>query len=230
MTAPDWDNPSVRTGMRAMLDQRASLIASGERMIGWKLGFGAPAWLEKFGLGGPLLGFLPEARRHTSGDEISCVGWVNPVFEPEIALHIGHDIDDPTRAAQAISALGSAIELADVDHAAEDLEDVLSGNIFHRAVILGEPMEMRHQSLTEGLRAVVTRDGEVVVDTTDLQGLTGDLADILGHAAGLLDAAGDGIRSGEVVIMGSVVPPLAVRPGNEISFRLEPLRPISVRV
>jgi 2-keto-4-pentenoate hydratase len=60
--------------------------------------------------------------------------------------------------------------------------------------------------------------------------LTGGIVTILSHAAALLDAAGETLRAGEVVIMGSVIPPVPVQPGNEISFELAPLAPISVRV
>jgi 2-keto-4-pentenoate hydratase len=69
-----------------------------------------------------------------------------------------------------------------------------------------------------------------VADTTDIEALTGEIVTTLGHAAALLGAAGETLRAGEVVIMGSVTPPLPVQPGNEISFELAPLAPISVRV
>jgi 2-keto-4-pentenoate hydratase len=46
----------------------------------------------------------------------------------------------------------------------------------------------------------------------------------------MLPAFGQQLRAGEVVIMGSVVPPLPVQPGDEIVFQLSPLPPISVRV
>ncbi|HUG32232.1 MAG TPA: hypothetical protein VMM14_05005, partial [Acidimicrobiia bacterium] len=139
MTAPDWENRAVRRGMERLLAQRSDVLESGGRTIGWKLGFGAPAWLEKFELSGPLLGFLPESRSHPPGATVSCEGWVRAVAEPEIAVHIGRDVDDPSRAAAAVSGLGAAIELADVDSPPDDLEETLAGNIFHRAVILGEP-------------------------------------------------------------------------------------------
>ena len=225
-----WDDPAVRDGMRRMLEHRSEYLDRGESTIGWKLGFGAPVWLEKLGLTGPLVGFLPESRQHHPGATVSCQGWVRAVAEPEIAVYLGHDVDDPARAAEAISGLGAAIELADIDAPPEDIGDVLAGNIFHRAVILGEPDPGRAGGDIGGLRARVTRDGTEMADTTDIEALTGGIVTILGHAAALLGAAGETLRAGEVVIMGSVTPPLPVQPGNEISFELAPLAPISVRV
>lgn len=230
MTAPDWENRAVRRGMQRLLDRRSDVMESGERTIGWKLGFGAPAWLEKFDLSGPLLGFLPESRSHPPGATVSCAGWVRAVAEPEIAVYIGRDIEDPSRAAEAVSGLGAAIELADVDPPPDDLEETLAGNIFHRAVILGEP-DPGLSTLDVGmLRARVHVDGSEVADTTDLQTLTGNLSDILGHAAELLASAGERLRAGEVVIAGSVVPPIEISPGSEVSYELSPLDPVAVRV
>ncbi|HSM45382.1 MAG TPA: fumarylacetoacetate hydrolase family protein [Acidimicrobiia bacterium] len=230
MTAPDWENRAVRKGMERLLAQRSDILESGGRTMGWKLGFGAPAWLEKFDLSGPLLGFLPESRSHPPGATISCEGWVRAVAEPEIAVHIGRDVEDPARAADAVSGLGAAIELADVDPPPEDLEETLAGNIFHRAVILGEPDPGMSLHDVGRLRARVQVDGAEVADTTDLETLTGNLVDILGHAAALLAAAGERLRAGEVVIAGSVVPPIEVSPGSEVSYELSPLAPVTVRV
>lgn len=230
MTAPDWENPAVRNGMERALAKRSEVLKSGGRTIGWKLGFGAPAWLEKFDLSGPLLGFLPESRSHPPGSTVSCEGWVRAVAEPEIAVHIGRDVEDPSLAAEAVSGLGAAIELADVDPPPDDLEETLAGNIFHRAVILGE-RDPGMSLLDVGmLRARVHVDGAEVADTTDLETLTGNLSDILEHAAALLASAGERLRAGEVVIAGSVVPPIEISPGSEVSYELSPLDPVTVRV
>lgn len=213
-----------------MLDARSEILGAGEETIGWKLGFGAPVWLERFGLSGPLVGFLPAARSHPPGATVSCAGWTRPVAEPEIAVHLGSDVDDPARASEAVSGLGAAIELADVHSPPDDLEETLAGNIFHRAVVLGEAdSDLSPRDLT-GVRAVVAVDGAEVASTADLEVLTGNLVDILGHAASLLAAAGERLRAGEVVIAGSVVPPIDVAPGSEVTYQLGPLAPIGVRV
>jgi 2-keto-4-pentenoate hydratase len=211
-----------------MLEERARLLAQGEGTVGWKLGFGAPTWLEKFGLAGPLVGFLPTSRVTTSGAHVSCEGWVNPVAEPEIALYLGIDVDDPDLAGEAIAAVGPAIELADVDTPPEDIGEVLAGNIFHRGVVLGAPRPF--EGSVAGMRARITKSGSVVADTQELEALTGGIASILGHVAGLLLAVGERLRVGDVVIAGSVVPPIPVQPGDHVTFELAPLPPISVRV
>jgi 2-oxo-3-hexenedioate decarboxylase len=230
MIASGWDDASVLEGTRWMLDRRAALLEQGERMIGWKLAFGAPHWLDKFGHAGPLVGFLMESRVRPSGSTVSCRGWIHPVAEPEIAVYLSRDVDEPDRVAESISGVGAAIELADVDSPPEDLEGILEGNIFHRAVVLGRPDHSRVGGSVVGMRARIASNGSEIADTEDLALLTGDLVSILGHTARLLQAAGTRLKGGEVVIAGSVVPPLPLRPGDEVTFELVPLLPISVNV
>lgn len=213
-----------------MLESRADLIDGGEGTIGWKLGFGAPMWLERFDIPGPLVGFLTESRRHPPGSTVSVEGWENPVAEPEIALVLGGDVDNPDRAAESVVAVAPAIELADVHPPPADMAEVVAGNIFHRAVILGEPDEGRAGADITGLTAHITRNGSEEAVVSELEALTGELVSTLMHTARLLEVFGARLRAGEVVIMGSVTPPLPISPGTEIGFRLAPLPLITVTV
>jgi 2-keto-4-pentenoate hydratase len=213
-----------------MLEGRSRLLADGDRVVGWKLAFGAPHWLERLGTEGPLVGYLPEANVRAPGAAVSCEGWVGPVAEPEIAVYLGGDVTDPDRVVESISGLGPAIELADVDFPPEQVEEALAGNIFHRAVVLGEPDHSRVDGSLDGLVGRITRNGEPFAEVGELGALTGRIVPILGHVARLLEAEGIRLRAGEVIITGSVVPPIPVRPGDVIGFELAPLPPISVRV
>lgn len=230
MTGAWIERPDVQDGIRRMLARRAELIDGGDAVIGWKLGFGAPTWLEKFGIPGPLVGYLPASRRYPPGSTVSVRRWENPVAEPEITLHIGNDVDDPDHAAQAVAAVAPAIELADVHPPPEDMAEVVAGNIFHRGVILGEPDPSRAGADIVGLQAHISRNGSEEAVVTELEALTGELGSTLAHTARLLNAFGEGLRAGEVVIMGSVIPPIGLQPGDEITFALSPLAPISVSV
>jgi 2-keto-4-pentenoate hydratase len=97
-------------------------------------------------------------------------------------------------------------------------------------VVLGQPDHSRIGGSVVGMRARITNNGSEIADTEDLAALTGDLVSILGHTARLLQAAGARLKGGEVVIAGSVIPPIPVRPGDEVKFELVPLPPISVTV
>jgi 2-keto-4-pentenoate hydratase len=130
-----------------------------------------------------VVGLLFESGSKTPGSTISCEGWANPVAEPEIAVYFGTDVTDPGRVTEAISGVGAAIELADVDFPAEDIGEVYARNLFHRAVLLGPPDPSLRT--IAGMRARVSRNGSVIADTEELEAVTGRLESNLGHAAAL---------------------------------------------
>ncbi|HLU53580.1 MAG TPA: fumarylacetoacetate hydrolase family protein [Acidimicrobiia bacterium] len=213
----------VSRGLRRQMERRAAELADGRRPIGWKAGFGAPATLEKFRLDGPLVGYMTEASLVANGATVDISGWRNPVAEPEMAVWIGADIPaDPTEhdVRRAIAALAPAIELADVYPPPEDVEEALAGNVFHRGVILGDRDERRAGGHVEDLTATVSRDGENVAVPNDLESITGRIPDVVAHLARLAAAAREPIRAGDVIITGSIVPPLALAPGVTVSYEL----------
>src|SRR5215207_951221 len=144
------DDPRVRRGMERQLEQRRRLLADGARPIGWKLGLGTPAAMEKHGTSAPLVGFLTNRGLREPGAEVPIGAWTKPAAEPEVAVHIAHDVPaggDPDAAAAAIGGLGVAIELVDLGDG--EVEEILAGDIFHRHVVLGgasagvEPADLR---------------------------------------------------------------------------------------
>jgi 2-keto-4-pentenoate hydratase len=228
-----WDDPRVVRGMRAQLALRRERIAAGDKALGWKVGFGAPAMLEQLGIAGPLVGFLTQNARVQSGATVSLVGWSKPVAEPEIAVHIGRDLaagaDAPTAAA-AIAGISPAIELADLDAPPEDPERILAGNIYQRHVVLAGAGPARHGGSADGLVCSVIRHGKEFAKTSDPQANTGEWIAIVRHVADVLAANGETLRAGEIIITGSVVPPLVLEPGeNAIAFEVEPLGNVAVR-
>jgi 2-keto-4-pentenoate hydratase len=51
---------------------------------------------------------------------------------------------------------------------------------------------------------------------------------LLRHVADLLDAFGERLSGGEVVITGSIVPPMPVAPGDRVEYELNPLGRLSI--
>jgi 2-keto-4-pentenoate hydratase len=214
---PVNDDPRVSRGMETQLAQRERRLDEGERSLGWKLGFGTSAAMEKLGLGAPLVGYLLESGRLAPGATVDLAGWANPRLEPELAAHIGAD--------GAVTGLGPAIELIDLDPDADDPEAILAADIFQRHVLLG-PATSGASATDLALR--VLTGGEEVAATDDVTELTGDPADLVAHVAGTLAEAGLQLREGEVVICGSIVPAITVAPGDAVEVRLEPLGGLAV--
>jgi 2-keto-4-pentenoate hydratase len=227
-----WDDPRIARGMKEQLAERRALIAAGEKPLGWKVGFGAPAMMQKFGITAPLVGFLMQRGLVASGGSASLKGWVKPVAEPEIAVHIGQDVaggSDRAAAAAAIAALGPAIELADAELPFEDPEAILKVNIFQRHIILGEPDASRAGGSTAGLTARLLRRNSEAARTSDPEAATGKIVDIVRHVADLLAAFDEKLAAGDILICGSVVPPVLVEADETaVAYALDPIGTISV--
>ena len=82
-------DPRVERGTRAMVELQRARVAAGAGRLGWKAAFGSPSGQAALGLDRPLVGFLSQDRRLAPGSTASVQGWVKPMFEAEIAVHLG---------------------------------------------------------------------------------------------------------------------------------------------
>jgi 2-keto-4-pentenoate hydratase len=224
-----WDDPRIASGMKQQLGHRRELLRSGKRALGWKLAFGGPAALQRLHINEPLVGFLMADAVLTSRSNVSLDGWKKPAAEPEIAVYMGKDLAaraDRKTTSEAIAGLGAAIELADVDHPSEDVEGTLVRNIYQRHLVLSGCDFAHAGGSLAGLRGRVSRNIEQLTDTSDFEALTGELIHIVGHVATLLSHFGETLRAGQLIIAGSITPPIWVAPGETIGFHLQPLEPI----
>ncbi len=221
-------DPRIERGLLAQLTERRRRIETGDTSLGWKLGMGTPAAMDKLGTSAPLVGYLLGSGRVEPGSAVSLDGWANPRLEPEIAVHMAADLDgDATRddALAAIGGVGPAMELVDPDPHASDPEAVLAGNIYQRHVVLGP---VRDGASLDGVSARVLRGGEEVASADDATEATGDPVDLVLHVARTAAGVGERLRAGEVVICGSVVPALEIAPGDEVEVVLDPLGSVNV--
>ena len=94
------NDPRIAAGMRAQFELRQQHLDAGARQIGWKVGLGAKAAMERCKLTAPVVGFLLDRAELKPGATVSLKGWTKPVGEIEIAAYIGRDLpanaDDAT--------------------------------------------------------------------------------------------------------------------------------------
>jgi 2-keto-4-pentenoate hydratase len=226
------DDQRILRGMAVQLGRRRERLDAGEQPLGWKVGFGAPAAMQKLAIQAPLIGFLTDQALVATGATVSLAGWSKPVAEPEIAVHMGRNLSagaDRDTVKAAIAGLGPAIELADVDRPPDDVERILAGNIYQRGIVVGPCDASRAGGVVDGLYGHVARNGSAFAQTSDPQALTGNLIDIVRHVAETLAAFGQTLRAGQIVITGSIVQPLWVEASEEIVFKLDPVGSVSIR-
>jgi 2-keto-4-pentenoate hydratase len=222
-------DPRVRRGMRAQLAARRRRLEAGERSLGWKVGFWSAEAKARLHIDAPLVGFLADGGLLREPASVSISGWSAPVLEPEIAAHMGSDLPaggDVPAARRAIGSLGPAFELADVDPPPREVEAILAGNVFQRHVVVGptDPNVSTHE-----LRGRLTGPSGAERTVEDPLALTEDPVDVVRHVADLLGEFGEVLSAGEIVICGSIVPPIPVAPSDAVHYALEPVGRVTIR-
>jgi 2-keto-4-pentenoate hydratase len=227
-----WNDPRIARGMEKQLAKRRERIAAGERPLGWKVGLGAPALMERLGIKGPAVGYLMQRALLLSGSTVSFAGWTKPVAECEIAVRMARDVGGgatPESAAAAVKEIFPAIELADFDPppTPDNLDAVIGNDIYQRHVVLAG-ITRPGASLT-GLTSKLIRRGVAAASTQNLEALTGKLPDIVAHVANTLAAYGEKLATGDVIITGSITTPIMLEQDETaLTHSVEPIGEVSI--
>jgi len=200
---------SVERGTAAMLVRRREILAQGAEPIGWKVGFNISAAQEKLGIDAPLAGFLSSNGVLEDGAEVSLDD--GPVvIESEVAVELGPD-------ARSIAALLPALEVADPPDLDQDLETILAGNIFHRAVVFGPRVETNEPG---GGRVLVNGEIEHVMAPGET---SAHLEEMIEAVRKRLAAVDEDMLPGQRIITGVLAPPHAAHPGDRVRLELDAL-------
>ena len=201
---------SVERGTAALLVRRREILAQGAAPIGWKIGFNVPATQEKLGIDRPLAGFLTTDTLLEDGAAWSLGERGEVIVESEVALEVGED-------ARTIVALLPALELADIPDLSMEVEQILAGNIFHRAVAFGPRVET---DAPGAARILVNGELQHEVDAS----ATGErLEEMVSAVAGRLADANERLRAGDRIITGIIAPPHEARPGDRVRVEFDAL-------
>ncbi len=204
---------SVERGTAALLMRRREILAQGAQPIGWKVGFNIPEIQEKLGIDRPLAGFLTTDGLLEDGSE-----WddLPVVVESEVAVELGDD-------GRSIAALLPALELADPPDLDLGVEQILAGNIFHRAVAFGPRVDTREPGA-----------GRILVNGEEQHALSAEqtaanLEAMVEAVAGRLAEAGEELQPGERIITGVLAPPHTAQLGDTVRLELESLGAVELR-
>jgi 2-keto-4-pentenoate hydratase len=207
---------SVERGTEALLTRRRQVLAQGAEPIGWKIGFNVPSTQERLGIDAPLAGFLTTDGLLEDGGSWSVEDDGEVIVESEVALEVGSD-------GRSIAALFPALELADEPDFDLEIEQILAGNIFHRAVAFGPRVETREPGAA---RILVNGEEQHTVSAADT---VERLEAMVEAVAARLGAAGEELRPGDRIITGIIAPPHQARPGDTVRLELEELGGVELR-
>jgi 2-keto-4-pentenoate hydratase len=207
---------SVERGTQALITRRREILAQGAEPIGWKIGFNVPATQERLGIDAPLAGFLTTDTLLEDGATWSIEDGGLVIVESEVALEVGPD-------GRSIAALFPALELADEPDLDLAVEQILAGNIFHRAVAFGPRVETQQPGAA---RILVNGEEQHAVPADQ----TGERLQAMVEAvAARLADAGEELRAGERIITGIIAPPHTAALGDTVRLELEELGGVELR-
>lgn len=211
--------------------------AGAARPGGFNIGATAKRMQAYLGLRGPAAGFMATGGIHPSGMTLRYADFQRPGVECELAVRLAADLAGPCTAEQAARAVGdlvAAIEIVEnryTDLAAVGTATMIGDQVFHAAAIVGEPGMVERRTLDIGALR-----GRLVIDGNQRDEGVG--ADLMGHpfnclawlAGSSVAGAFGGLKAGQVVMLGSVTPPVWLTGPATVSVVFAPLPPVQVRL
>jgi 2-keto-4-pentenoate hydratase len=205
---------------------------------GFKIGATGSRMQAYLGITAPVAGFMREADIHHGHATLRFADFIRPGVECEVAVRLARDLSPgPCSLEQAAAAVGeffAGIEI--VENRYGDLKDLgtptlLADQMYHCAAVIADRHNLDWRELPIGaLRGRISLN-----DGTADEGVTSDL---LGHPLnGLAWLAGSaeatafgGLKSGQVVMLGSVTPPIWLTGPASVTVSFAPLPPVTVRL
>ncbi len=212
------------------------LAADFGALVGYKIGCTSAVMQQYLGIPHPCGGGVFAEGVHASGVSLPAKDFVRVGVECEIAVRLAHDLE-PSQApftadavAQAVEAYLPAIEIVDdryADWQTIGAPTLVADDFFAAGCVLGKPVA---RSAAPDLLDVV---GRAVIN--GIEGGRGTGADVLGHPhhalawlASHLAAGGKALRAGQIVLTGSLVKTVWLKPGDSVTMDLSGLGAVQV--
>lgn len=232
---PDRIAPHTEAEGAAVQFALAGLMGA-TRPAGFKIGATGQRMQAYLGVDAPVAGFMRDSDVHHRSAELDFAGFIKPGLECEIAVRLAHDLPPAActrdQAQAAIGEVFAAIEI--VENRYGDLKalgtpTLLADRMYHAAAVTGDPIA------PEGIDLAALHGEIRLADGTTDHGVG---ADLLGHplnglallAASPLAHAFGGLRAGQIVLLGSVTPPIWLSGPMAATVRFGTLAPVTVRL
>jgi len=215
----------------------AELRAHGGETVGFKVGLTVPRMQAFCGVSQPVAGCVLARTVFKSPAEIAVERFVHVGVESELCLLLAEDLParpQPYARAEVAAALGAAaaaFELVDdrsADYAQLEAFTLVADNAWNAGAVLGAARPAAALPLG-ALGATLSVNG-AIVDRGNSADALGDPLVVLAWLASHLARRGRGLRAGEFVLTGSLVPTRFARAGERYRFELEGLAPVELSV
>ena len=224
---PGLDVAQAYRIQRALIDQR---VATGDGVVGYKLGLVSRAKQVAMGVDEPLWGWLTRDMLHDEEQPLPLDQLIHPRAEPEIAFLL-RDAVDPENATvpsvlAATAGVFPAIEI--IDSRYEDfrftLPDVIADNGSASRILLGGRL-VPVTDIDLQLEGMVLRSGGEVVHTAAGAAISGHPA----AAVAWLARVAEGLPAGSIVLSGGLTAAVELSPGMVVSAEYTSLGSVTLR-
>jgi 2-oxo-hept-3-ene-1,7-dioate hydratase len=234
---PAWTMEDAYKVQAALVKRK---LASGRRIIGWKIGLTSKAMQDALKINIPDSGILFDDMMFENGATVPKGRFIQPRIETEIAFIMKTDLHGPNASVEdvrkATQWVVPSLEILDtrvlrVDPTSKStrtIVDTVSDNAANAGIVLGKE---RHAIDTFDLRwigAIVKRNGEV--EETGLgAGVLDEPAAGIAWLANRLVQQGDHIRAGDVVLSGSFIRPVEAISGSSFQADFNTFGTVAIR-
>jgi 2-keto-4-pentenoate hydratase len=230
---PSLKPATIEDGYRLQAAIHAQLMAAGDARVGWKVGSTSASGQRGFGLREPVYAGLFASARSPSLAEALSRPLAQPSVECEIAVVLRKDIDgaDPalslSSVTDAIGACHFGCEIIDNrygDPSAMGVPSLIADDFFQVGFVIGaQNVAWQKQDLTAA-------EGFIEIDGQRRIGSVRDVLtafDSLLWLAGALVRGGLKLRAGDLVLTGTLVPPVPVSlPARAVSMGITGFEPL----
>ena len=214
-------------------------IASGRKVIGWKIGLTSKAMQYALNINIPDSGVLFDDMVFEDGATVPADRFIQPRIEAEIAFVMKAPLKGPNISifdvlnatdyvTPALEILDTRILRVDPDtKKARTIVDTISDNAANAGIVTGGRAVRPDQIDMRWMGAIVSRNAEV--EETGLgAGVLNQPARGIAWLANRLSQYGDGIEAGQIVLAGSFIRPIEARHGDTINADFGPYGSVSL--
>jgi 2-keto-4-pentenoate hydratase len=225
-----FDRLTLDQAYRIQLGVIARRVAAGERQIGWKVGLTAEPIQQQFGFHEPVFGCILD--RKSSGHVFGRDELIRPGFEPELCLRVGKALSGEVDVAMVRGAIDAVYPSLEIIETRGDLSAqiavAMADNAQQKTVILGNPVELGELALHQ-VEATVQINGSTVA-TGRGDAVLGNPLNSVVWLARKLHEFGSGIRTGDIIMSGSLTRQFPIEPGDRVQVDFNGIGEVRVEV
>jgi 2-oxo-3-hexenedioate decarboxylase len=209
--------------------------ASGEKQVGWKMGLTSEAKRRQMNLDSPLYGFLTDVMQVQGGGLFDLQPGIHPKIEPEVAFLMKKDLSGEVTREQVIDAceaVASALEILDSRYQEFkyfSMEDVIADNSSSSHFVVGPWVRDFNQIDVSNLGMEMSINDKIV-QKGNSKDISGDPMASVIQLCALLAQRGQVLKAGSIVLTGAATAAEMLKPGMQVTLKVENLPSVSVSV